>query len=239
MEKGNWTFRPGLLPTLVTLALEVLLINLGLWQLDRAAQKEQLLAQFEQRGEDASVAITGELLDFAGLEFQPATVQGSFDGDHQFLLDNRTHKGLAGYQVLTPLRISGSDKAVLVNRGWVPQGMTRQDLPALPVSEGPVQLDGLIRQPPWAYTLGEGEDQAPGWPKVLQQIRFELQSQQLGYELLPVTVLLDPAAEDGFVRDWRPVTFGPERNRGYAVQWFSLAAALLVIYLLVNVKRVK
>ena len=62
-------------------------------------------------------------------------------------------------------------------------------------------------------------------------------AQELGYALLPVVLLLDPDQDQGFARDWTPLQFGPERNVGYAVQWFGLAAALLVIYLVVNTRK--
>jgi surfeit locus 1 family protein len=102
-----------------------------------------------------------------------------------------------------------------------------------------VELNGILYIPPEkVFVLGEGEDRNPGWPKVLQRIRLDLQQTQLGYPLLPVVLLLDPDQPHGFVRDWRPVVFGPERHVGYAFQWFSLATALVIIYLILNIRRV-
>lgn len=235
----GWRFRPRLVPSLVTVVVWSLLMGLGFWQLDRAQQKRELLSQFETQGGDAPIAVLGMATGYQGLDYQRATVRGRFDVRHQFLLDNRTYQGWAGYHVLTPLRIAGSERALLVNRGWVPLGRTRQDLPPLPLPETEVRLEGLLKHPPdKVFMLGEDPSPGPFWPRVIQRVQMDRLGQGLGYDLLPVMLLLAPESEHGFVRDWRPVTFGPERNVGYAVQWFSLAAALLVIYLLVNLKRI-
>ena len=224
--------------TLLTLLMLALLTSLGFWQLDRAEQKRRLLAQYQGQVADAPVRVEDGLVADAALDYRPAQVKGEYDGAHQFLLDNRTRNGVAGYEVLTPLRIAGGEGAILVNRGWVPQGPSRQQLPPLPVPPGPQALEGLLKRPSRVFTLGEGEDRDPGWPKVLQRVRLELQTEQLKYPLQPMLLLLGPEEPGGFVREWKPVAgFGPERNTGYAVQWFSLATALLLIYILVNSRR--
>ena len=239
MQLGGFEFRPPALPlTLLTLFLLALLTGLGFWQLDRAAQKRVLVEQYQGGEQEAPILVRPDLVATDDLDYRPALVSGHFDAERQFLLDNRTRQGLAGYHVLTPLRIEGSGHAILVNRGWVPRGPSRADLPVLHTPDTAVQLEGLLRQPGRAFTLGEGEDREPGWPKVLQQVRLDLQAEQLGYPLLPMLLLLGPEQEHGFVREWEPVKgFGPEQNLGYAVQWFGLAAALLIIYVVVNCRR--
>ncbi len=233
---GGYEFRPPGLPvSLVTLLTLLLLLGLGFWQLDRAEQKRQLLAQYGVQHRDVAIQVRDDLVASADLDYRAAQVQGQYDVAHQFLLDNRTHQGVAGYEVLTPLRMAGSREAILVNRGWVPVGMSRERLPDLTVEAGRVQLEGLLKRPAKVFTLGEGEDRELGWPKVLQQVRLDLQAEQLGYPLAPMLLLLGPEEAGGYVREWRPVAgFGPERNVGYAVQWFALAVALTLIYVLVN-----
>lgn len=233
MRLGRYEFHPGLWPSLIVAALLVLLIGLGFWQLDRAEQKRALLEDFRDRPTEAAVRLHAGLEPKPGWRYRQAWARGEYDGRHQFLLDNKVHNGRVGYHVLTPLRLAHSDAVVLVNRGWVPQGRTRQDLPALPVSsEGTVTVEGVIDLPPEdVFTLGEGEDRAPGWPKVLQRIRFDLQGSQLDADLLPLVLLLGPDEPDGFVRQWAPVpSFGPARHIGYAVQWFALALALVILF---------
>lgn len=238
---GRFEFRPGLAASIVTLLLLALLLSLGFWQLDRAGQKRALLASYAAGPADAPVRLTATFSPGPEWRYRRVQVTGRYDAAHQFLLDNRVHQGRAGYQALTPVRIADSDAVVLVNRGWVPQGATRADLPPLPVpSDGVVRIEGLIDFPPEkVFALGEGEDRDPGWPKVLQRIRLDLQAQQLDARLLPLVVLLAPEQSGGFVREWMPVVIGPERHVGYAVQWFALAAALVILYILANLERVE
>lgn len=236
---GNFEFRPGIVPSLATLLLLGLLLSLGFWQLDRAAQKRDLLEAYTARPDGVPVEIDANFRPAPDWRYRRAQMTGSYVAERQFLLDNRVHQGRVGYFVLTPLRLARSDAAVLVNRGWVAQGASRAELPPLPVSQtGEQVIEGLIDFPPSkVFVLGEGEDRDPGWPKVLQQVRLELQSTQLGVRLLPMILLLDSGQPDGFVREWTPVVVRPERHVGYAVQWFALAAVLTVLYVWLNLQR--
>jgi len=237
---GSLEFTPGRWPTAVTLILFGILIALGFWQLDRAEQKRALLDQFGGGQKETVLQLEADLKSAAGLNYQNAVVTGHYDSGHQFLLDNRTHAGRAGYQVLTPFLIRDSDVAVLVNRGWIPLGTSRDRLPKVTVGEDRQQLSGRLKIPPRkVFMLGE-EDPRQGWPWRIQRIRIKALSAELGRPLLPVVFLLDAGQADGYTREWRPLAgFGPERNIGYAVQWFGLAAALLIIYLSVNTRRTK
>ena len=238
MRFGNLEFSPGRWPTLITVVLLGLLSSLGFWQLDRAEQTRALLGTYNEQSRTL-IRIDPGRTSFEGLQFQWAEVFGAYDGGHQFLLDNMTHDGHVGYHVLTPFRLRGSGVAVLVNRGWIPLGATRSVLPDAKVSDIPRQVVGRIKLPgKETFMLGE-EEQRKGWPYRIQRIRIPELEKELGYPLLPVMLLLDEQQEDGFLREWRPVRYGPERNVGYAVQWFGLALALLIIYLVVNTRRAK
>lgn len=240
MRRGGYEFRPAVVPSLVGGLLFALLMALGFWQLDRAAQKQVIVQAYADRPAVAAIRIDGNFAFGADWRYRRAELIGTYEPEHQFLLDNRVQQGRVGYHVLTPLRLAMSDAVVLINRGWVAQGATRADLPPLPTpAEANLSIQGLIDFPPQnVFVLGEGEDRDPGWPKVLQQIRLDLQAQQLGAHLLPMVLLLDKDQPGGFVRDWNPVVVGPERHIGYAVQWFALAAALLILYVWVNLKRI-
>lgn len=237
---GGYEFRPATLPSVIGLLLLALLISLGFWQLDRAAQKQALLQAYGDRPTGAAIRVDEHFALGPDWRYRRAQVIGSYDHVHQFLLDNRVQQGRVGYHVLTPLRLAQGDAVVLVNRGWVPQGATRTNLPPLPTpGDAELSIEGLIDFPPQkVFVLGEGEDRDPGWPKVLQQVRLDLHAQQLGVRLLPMVLLLDKDQPGGFVRDWNPVVVGPERHVGYAVQWFALAAALMILYVWVNLKRI-
>ncbi|VAW74967.1 Cytochrome oxidase biogenesis protein Surf1, facilitates heme A insertion [hydrothermal vent metagenome] len=240
MRIGSLEFSPGRWPTLVTLVMFGFLLSLGFWQLDRAEQKKALLTRYDGGQEQAVLQLEAELKSATGLNYHSAVVAGHYDNRHQFLLDNRTHAGQAGYQILTPFVIRDSGVAVLVNRGWVPLGQSRDQFPDVDVSEHRQQISGRIKIPPEKVFMLAEEEPRQRWPWRIQQVRINALSTELGQPLLPVVLLLDAGEAEGYVRQWRPAAgFGPERNVGYAVQWFGLAITLLIIYLVVNTRRVK
>jgi len=239
MRFGSIEFSPSRWPSLITLIMLGILMSLGFWQLDRAEQKQLLLAEFQGGGEGSPFRLDETIKSFDGLQYQFASAVGSYDAKRQILHDNRTHNGVAGYHILTPLHLAGSDRAVLVNRGWVPLGVSRDQLPDNPVSEVEREVIGRLKKATQEdFRLGD-EELRQGWPYRIQHIDTDMLGDELGYRLMPVVLLLNPDESDGFYREWHPMTFGPERNLGYAVQWFGLALALAIIYLAVNIHRVK
>lgn len=237
----KFVFQPALIPSLVTLFLMALLLSLGFWQLDRAKQKDLLQLRFKTHFNAPYANVSEVRLDDALSRYRKVIAQGRYDAEHQILLDNQIYQGKPGYHVFTPLRLIKEAKAVLINRGWIPLGVSRQQLPAIGVNEVNRVLKGRVSQPanPGLRLDGPPSLADDPWPRVVQYLDYEQLAEQLGYPLEPAVILLDPAMEGGYVRDWRP-TFGgvgPARHRGYAVQWFSLAVALLVIYGVVNTRR--
>ncbi|MCC5858791.1 MAG: SURF1 family protein [Ectothiorhodospiraceae bacterium] len=243
MQIGPFRFRPGLVPTLATAVLFPVLLSLGFWQLDRAAQKEAILEAHDRMADRPALDLNRDRIDAEGSWYRRAVAQGRFDGEHQFLLDNQTHRRTVGYHVLTPYRLADGEMAVLVDRGWVPMGDSRARLPDIRLDTGLETIHGHLDQgPPTGLRLGGIADGESGWPLRIQYVDYAELSQRLGYPLLPVVLRLDPGLPGGYVREWRPqhpTGFGPERNRGYAVQWFALATALLIIFVGVNLKRVR
>ncbi len=241
LRLGEFVFRPALIPSLVTLFFMALLLSLGFWQLDRAKQKDVLQQRFKTQLTAPYTEVAQVPLNDPVSRYRKVTSQGRYDAEHQILLDNQIHQGRAGYHVFTPLRGIRETKAILVNRGWVPLGASRQQLPAISIDEANTVVKGRVSQPANPGLRLDGPLPSPEdrWPRVVQYLDYDQLAQQLGYPLEPAVILLDPAMEEGYLRAWRP-TFGglgPARHRGYAVQWFSLAAALIIIYGVVNTRR--
>jgi len=240
MRIGSFEFRPGLWPTLATLILLPFLSGLGIWQLERASWKQALVDAHAARTREPAVALSSLLPVTAASEYRNVTANGRYNLENQLLLDNRLHQGRAGYQVLTPLRLDEGNVTVLVNRGWVPTGASRAVLPELDGPTGTIRMVALVKLPPEEiFRLGADEERHAGWPQVIQAIDIAALEDRLGYALLPLVLLLDPDDAHGFVRDWKPV-YGtlPDKHRAYALQWFTLAAVLLLIYIGVNSKRI-
>jgi surfeit locus 1 family protein len=244
LQLRGYQFSPGLVPSLVALALLALLLALGTWQLGRAEEKRELESLFAARLDEAPVALDPGALAIGGPSpeawlYRRVSLAGTWLAERQFLLDNRTHHGVAGYHVLSPLQIEEDEPAVLVNRGWVPVGPDRRRLPDLPLPDHRVEVEGLLEGPrEESLLLGPAGYEDSGWPRRVQRVELAPMEAHLGRSLLPVVVLLADREPDGFVRDWQPyLGISPARHGAYAFQWYSLAAALVGIYLVVNTRR--
>jgi surfeit locus 1 family protein len=228
----RWSASWGM--TLLTLAAVAAFIALGRWQWHRAAEKRTLNAEFS-----ASAATVSDLKDRAIADVTRYTqirVHGAYDGAHQFLLDNMSYRGQAGYEVLTPLRLDDG-RLLLVNRGWLPLTRSRSELPYVGID---VNADLTVTGradllPVAAIALGHAAP-APGaqWPKLTSFPTMEELSSALGARLEPRLLLLNPAEPLGFARYWQPEGLGPARHVSYAVQWWSFAALALVLYGFLN-----
>jgi surfeit locus 1 family protein len=212
---------------------------LGSWQLGRAEQKQELLAQYEA-GQRTRITITSENADTLS-RYQRVRISGRYDPEHQILLDNMpSHAGRPGYRVLTPmLSLAGW---LLVDRGWLPLGATRAELPNISVPAGDRDITGTMDSLPRAGITLESAPVAADtpWPRVLSFPSQADLEQQLGHKLIPGVLLLDPSHPDGYERIWEAhLGFEPERHIGYAVQWFALAAVAAVIFVLMGFRTKK
>ena len=232
-------FAPPAWAVLLTAVALVAFVSLGTWQLGRAREKRGLIAEFAAGGRD-TVETNG--LDLGGLpRYQRVRLRGAYDPSRQVLLDNMpSAAGRPGYRVLTPLRRADGRGWVMVDRGWVPLGASREALPDVAVGAGERELSGVLDVLP-EPGLRLGPAAAPGatgWPRLLLfPTEADLES-ALGLELETRIVLLDADLPDGYERSWRPATgFGPERHLGYALQWFAFAAVTVVIFIALNLRR--
>ncbi len=239
MRIGDWIFSPGWASTFALLLLLPLLLALGFWQSDRGRQKAELQAAFAEQFNQSPVMLTEvNPVDFTS-RYRRVAVSGRYDGAHQVLLDNQVRDGQPGYHVLTPLRLAGSG-AILINRGWIALGESRQVLPDIAAPAETVTVSGWLAQPSQpGLRLGDAAGSDLRWPRVVPYVNYDRLATILGYPLQPAVVLLEPEAAWGYGRDWQPRFggFGPERHQGYAVQWFALAAALVILYFAANTRR--
>lgn len=221
--------RPG--ATAAAIAAAILFAALGNWQLGRADEKRALAADFARQ--DAALDVRGVAVD--GPRYRRVFARGQYDADHQFLLDNRVHAGRAGVHVLTPLRLNDGS-TVLVNRGWQPFGATRADLPDVTVTDEARTVHGRLDRLPRPPIELEGAP-ATGWPRLMQYPTIDKFSAALGRELRDGMILLEPGEPDGFIREWTVPGSGPERNLGYAVQWFAFAVLAIAIWFALSLRR--
>jgi len=223
--------------TALTLVLLPGLVWLGLWQLQRAEEKVAIGSQWEQRRLLPPQPL-GELdsQDVEGLKYLPVALEGQFAADHYFLLDNRIYQGKFGYEVLGIVQLAGSGQMVLVNRGWIAGDSSRRSLPWVPEVVGPVALTGHVYVAPGAPYMLADLALEPGWPKRIQAIEMAKLASAVEAvtiaPLFPYTVRIDPDHRAALTVDWQVVNVSPAKHKGYAVQWFAMAVALGILFIL-------
>jgi len=207
--------------------------RLGIWQLDRAAQKIAIERAWEERAQLAplpATALPRDAADVAAVLHRHIVVEGRWLPRHTLYLDNRVHDRVAGFVVVTPLLLARGD-AVLVQRGWAPRDAAdRNRVPAVPLAEGPVRIEARIAVwPSHRLALSAAAEQGP--------IRQNLDSAQLardiGAALRPLSLqqLSAPAPADSLQRDWPEPVQDVWKNQGYALQWFALCALIAALAL--------
>ncbi len=229
MFRINWKL------TVFTALLFPFLLSLGFWQLSREQQKIDLQNQYEQRLLEAPISL--DRVDWLQRDLGWARVQatGRFDQRRQFYLDNRIYDSQVGYEVLTPF---DTDYGVLmVNRGWVPQGRTRQELPSVSAPEGQVTINAVIYVPDGELMMFAEDIYTDSWPQVVQKIDLPRSAEALGQDLLPYSARLEAGSAGLLQPNWQAINTRPGVHRGYAIQWFLMAAVLIVLYIMFSFRR--
>ncbi len=236
----KYRFKAKGVPTAAVVLLLPILISLGMWQLDRAQEKLGIQRAFLERGSLEPVMLGAKLLDPAHDDFRYAEGHGVFESEFQILLDNRVYRGRAGYHVLTPFRVDGSNTRILVNRGWIAWGEDRQRLPEIATPAYRLRVYGRLRRPHERYFSLEDESALTGKRSVWQNLNLDRYREVVGVPMQPLVLHLDAgdAQAGGFVREWPKYQDAwVDRHKGYAFQWFALAVALVFIYVVVNLRR--
>ena len=230
-------FRPSVWGGALALIVAAGCIQLGNWQHAKFDRKQTAQNLLDSRGTDAPLKLGASPVDAETLRFRPVVVRGQFETDRQFFVDNRVHREQAGYHVITPLRIEGSDMRVLVNRGWIPASARHADLPEVTTPTGPLELGGIAVVPGSRFfTLGT-EAAGSGWQPVWQNLDLARFSGQAPYPVQPVILQLAASSPAGFVREWPRPDQRAERHLSYAWQWYGFAASALLIWFALGWRR--
>lgn len=233
-------FKPGLLPTIVTVLMLFVLVSLGTWQINRSVEKKALIESFEQAPDMSPVTLAELRNDWGKYRFRKISLDGSYDGGHQILLENQIHNRQSGFMVLTPFRLANSNNYVLVNRGWLERDSRVARLPDISFEKDSRAITGLVSHPPGVgIKLGSLNQSPMSWPKPIPYIDMDWLGLQLGAKVLPWIVLLGKEEPNGYLREWRPaiaVRMPPEKHQGYAFQWYSLAIVLVFLFVAGSLK---
>jgi surfeit locus 1 family protein len=218
--------RPAWVPALTALFFALFTAWLGHWQLDRAQQKRELQARYDASANLPPLELNKAPTDWSDLLYRRVRVSGRFGGAYQVYIDNRIYHDRAGYFVLAPLRFSGG--ALLVNRGWLAAAGDRSIPPQAPTAKGVRMVEGIL-VPARSRFLELSANSIQG--AVWENLDLDRYRRWYGPELPELVLLQTSAADDGLVRDWPRPGLGIERHLGYAAQWFSMTAAIAVLYL--------
>lgn len=232
-----YEFRPRCWASLAAAAGIALTLALGQWQSGRAQYKEALQARQDMLAREPAVRIGGQLVKRDDLLLHRVEVRGEFVPKYTVFVDNRIYRHQPGFYVATPLHIAGSQRYVLVNRGWV-AGNRDRSLPQVSTPAGEQVVQGVAvawdeRYLELSTAVAEG--------KIRQNLVFERYRQATGLDLQPFVLQQDntvnDAANDGLVRAWSRPDLGRNTHLAYAFQWYAMSLAILIYYLVTHVKR--
>lgn len=215
---------------IAALGLTALTARLGLWQLDRAAQKNAIQAAIDARRDlpplpPAELART--LAQADAQHHRRIALEGRWVGGQTIYLDNRPMDGRVGFVVVTPLALADGS-AVLVQRGWLPRDpLERTRIEAPPTPEGPVRVEGRIAPPPGRLYEFEGTASGP----IRQNVDLADFARETRLTLRPLSIQQTaPEGSDPLQRHWPVIAADVHKHYGYAFQWFALAALTIALY---------
>ena len=218
----------------MALVLFPVLLGLGFWQLDRAAQKTEERERWEQV--DGPLAWPPEIELSTGL---PVELSGHYDSERLWLLDNRTRDGQRGYEVLQLFHPEDAERPVVINRGWMEAPPNRAQMPRVETPEGTAAVEARVAEWPEPLVLGDTDpSDMEGWPRRTPTLTPDLLAAQ-GIDAHPHYLRLKDSEQAGALRTgWTPDRMDAATHQGYALQWFGLAAVLISLTVMASFRRI-
>ena len=219
--KSNWK------ASLTFFCLFLLVLSLGVWQIDRGYKKKELENTFLERQSQPVKEIKYNIFVNSDL-YRNVVLEGKYL-DQIFLLDNKIHNGKPGLKVFSPFEsINGS--LVLVSRGWI-EFEDRSNLPMIKTERNALKIQGILRSESKDFILENDNMKKNTNPILVQTINIDELSNYLGKPLSPYILELSELSKSAFVKTWQPINLSSFRHFGYAVQWFGLGLVLIIGYL--------
>lgn len=228
---SGYSFRPRAWAAVAAVAACAGGIALGNWQAGRAQEKRALGVQLEQAFRSPPIEIGPGIVAAEELVYKHVAARGRFVGERTVYLDNKLRRGRPGYEVVTPLRLDGTH--VLVNRGWVEAGSSRERVPDVPTPPGEVRVEGLaLAHLPHVLEAGPARG-----GKVRQNLDIDSFGQESGLRFQPIVIEQHSPAPDGLTREWPRPDTGVEKHESYALQWYSLAGLAVILFIVLSFRR--
>ena len=225
-------FKPGVRITIFFIIFAVLFFSLGIWQIERGQAKTQIMSEFENKLTKDPFYLNAE-----SKKWDRVSVSGKWENKKQLLIDNVIHQGIAGYKVLTPLRINETNKLILIDRGWIKQNKFRDQLPDIQIPEDFASVIGTLEQPELGLVLSD-ELISNNWPKISQTKNVEVISKAYTEEIFPMILLADPLLKNSleYIKI-TPTNMTPIKHYGYSSQWFLMFIVLCCMYIWYGLSR--
>ena len=225
-------FKPGVRITIFFIIFAVLFFSLGIWQIERGQAKTQIMSEFENKLTKDPFYLNAE-----SKKWDRVSVSGKWENKKQLLIDNVIHQGIAGYKVLTPLRIDETNKLILVDRGWIKQNKFRDQLPDIQIPDDFESVSGTLEQPELGLVLSD-ELISNNWPKISQTKNVEVISKAYTEEIFPMILLADPLLKNSleYIKI-TPTNMTPIKHYGYSSQWFLMFIVLCFMYIWYGLSR--
>ena len=219
--KSNWK------ASLTFFCLLLLVLSLGVWQIDRGYKKKELENTFLERQSQPVKEIKYNTFENSDL-YRNIVLEGKYL-DQIFLLDNKIHNGKPGVKVFSPFE-SINESLVLVSRGWI-EFEDRSNLPMIKTERNALKIQGILRSESKDFILENDNMKKNTNPILVQTINLDELSNYLGKPLSPYILELSELSKSAFVKTWQPINLSSFRHFGYAVQWFGLGLVLIIGYL--------
>lgn len=223
-------FHQGIAPTVAAVLGLAITLAAGVWQLNRADEKAHRQEQLDALRREPPIAVPASRVAENDLLYHRVRVVGVFVPDHTVYLDNRLRRGVPGFEIVTPMRIGDSERYVAVNRGWIAGAPRRDTLPEVRTPPDQVTVEGTVVPAQRVYQL----EHAGAEGKVWLSFSVDRLRRQSGLDLQPLLIQQENAVDDGLQRVWARPDTGRDKHLAYAFQWFAMAAAILVLYVVLG-----
>ena len=230
MKKNK--FNPGKRITIFFVFFAFLFFSLGLWQIERGQAKTNLLDDFEKK-----ILEKPSYINQKSQKWDRVYVEGKWDSSKQILIDNVINRGIAGYKVLTPLRIKETDQLILIDRGWIKQNTYRDQLPDIKLIQIDEVVSGILEIPELGLVLSD-DLVSKEWPKISQTKNLGVIKNEYDENIFPMILLADPTLKNSleYIKI-TPTNMTPIKHYGYSAQWFLMFLVLCFMYVWYGYKR--
>ena len=210
--------------SLFSIFFTLLFISLGFWQIERAESKALKMKAFNEMQKSPPIALKN-----LSAAWSRVFVEGFYDSSRQVLIDNQINDGQVGYKIYTPFYFD--DKAIFVDRGWIPRGKTRSELPDIDFQSDRLRIVGSLLKPEKEVLAGD-DIFTKNWPIVSQTKLPSIIETKFNKDFYDSVIVLEPGSN--FLKEYiplQPFVISPTKHYGYALQWFTMSIVLFSMFI--------